>query len=308
MYDDSLIQSLHGILSGSNAGSTKRQFIGDLGTFILSNIPYAQVQPKDLQTGLITMDGPKAIAGKPLLVWHFGGFPYPVERAALIEYVYVRNWDGSGQTVHASILFGFQTADRDRQTLKIAPHDSLRTTRARRPTTDFVSDLRQAVTRLTKTVPSAVLSTSTAQSDLTGFVMDQLKLASGQEQFAALTSGGAIASAGNGAVVGANPGHNPGNGDHSAKPRGLVRRSGGSAADEPFDVEFDGPARDHDSHHIFPYTLETLFNDQTLFDQILWWYFAGRPMRITKAMRIPLTADSASASLFVGYSGPGSHP
>jgi hypothetical protein len=92
------------------------------------------------------------------------------------------------------------------------------------------------------------------------------------------------------------------NGDSKPTPVGLT-----AVQSQPFNVEFDGPARDADSHHVFPYTFETLVNDQEKFDQILWWYFAGHPVRITKAMRIPLGSDPNSPSLFVGYSGPGVH-
>jgi hypothetical protein len=265
MDDDSLIQTLNGILNGTNAATTKRQFIGDFTTFILNHIPYAQVEPKDLQTGLISFDGPKAAGiddGKPVLVWHFGGLPYPIVKAAMIQYNYQRTWDGSGQTVHGAILFGFQSEDP--QTLDAAPRGKfgLRTLGARETKGNTFLDLRDAFEALSNTVPTAVVFGTSKFGNLDTFVNHQLA-------------------------------------------EGLSA----TEKDGPFNIEFDGPARDNDSHHPFLYTLETLFNDQAKFAEIVWWYFGGRATRITKAIRIPLKPnDATSPSLFVGYSGPGTFP
>src|SRR5262249_23052569 len=56
----------------------------------------------------------------------------------------------------------------------------------------------------------------------------------------------------------------------------------------PQRIDFDGPAQDYDSHIPFPYTPATLFNEPEKYAQVLIWYFAGRPRRVTKALRIPL--------------------
>src|SRR5690349_5714661 len=58
MYEESLIESLYGMLSGSNAPMTKRQFIHDFRSFILDHIPYASVKQDALQMGLVQFDGP----------------------------------------------------------------------------------------------------------------------------------------------------------------------------------------------------------------------------------------------------------
>ena len=160
MYDDSLIQTLQGLLNGSHAAATRRQFIGDLNTFILNHIPYAQVRLRDVQTGLISFDGPAADgvdAAKPILVWHFGGLPYPIVKAALLEYNYLRMWDGSGQTVHASMLFGFQS--NEPQTLQVSPGAAFAATRINNSaaTGNFIGDLRQAVIGLAESTPAAVV-------------------------------------------------------------------------------------------------------------------------------------------------------
>jgi len=53
-------------------------------------------------------------------------------------------------------------------------------------------------------------------------------------------------------------------------------------------IDFDGPAQDSDSHNVFQYTFATLLNDPEKYSQVLFWYFGGKPYRVTKALRIPL--------------------
>ena len=295
-YDESLIQTLYGLLNGTNAPSTRRQFIGDLNAFILDHIPYAQVRQRDLQMGLIAFDG-RQVDGqeheqKPILVWHFGGLPYPVVKAAAIEYNYIRTWDGSGLNVHATIVLGFQEGTQHYlHTQPRAHFGPQRGTFADHIEAQgkFIERLTATVAGLTNSVPSSVVSGAPGFTDLDSFINAQIGTPqTGTPQAPIPRAAAAVAP-----LV---------DGQH-ALPHGLT-----SFQTEPFDVEFEGPAKDADSHHIFPYTLDTLFNDQALFDQILWWYFAGKPMRITKAMRIPLGSKPDSTSLFVGYSGPGGHP
>jgi len=370
MYDESLIQTLYGMLNGTNAATTKRQFVGDFNTFVLNHIPYAQVRARDLQTGLITFDGPKIATStgieKPLLVWHFAGLPYPIVKAALVEYNYLRMWDGSGQNVHASILFGFQEArDQKLYTSPIARATAQAKTiktHVNAAGANFIDQLTATVTSLTETIPSATVTGSASYADLDSFVNSELgavygpyqrkltsliqangsaaqlksalrdlgaelpqgrkprnpgnsKAANASDQNGADTNAGSAAdSAGGASVENVTHPQSPAvtqqvialmlQGAHKSPPLGLKAVGSG-----PFTVEFDGPAREADSHHIFPYTFETLVNDREKFDQILWWYFAGKPVRITKAMRIPLASNDPNApSLFVGYSGPGSFP
>jgi hypothetical protein len=347
MYDESLLQTLYGILTGTNAAATRRQYIGDFNTFILNHIPYAQVQLRDLQTGLMSFDGPDANGvDKPLLVWHFGGLPYPIVKAAQVDYTYVRTWDGSGWTIHSSILFGFQSSDD--QPLHVSPRaraaktpEPIQEHAHKSESKDFVEQLTEAVRSLTETSPSATVGGTTVYTDLDSFINDELdgryasfaadrvapatpdsepaiqqrlarvitsfsqaQLPAGESQSAVQPRTPAVEPAVTTALLEllVQVAQQSANGNH-AKPRGWVLNGAG-----PVNVEFDGPARDNDSHHIFAYTTETLFNDQDKYNQVLWWYFAGQPVRITKALRIPVGADPNGPSLFVGYSGPGGHP
>src|ERR1700687_161087 len=91
--------------------TTRSHHIGDFDTFILNNIPYAQVPPQHIQWGSVQYDGPQAPGidlAKPALQWHFGGVPYPVSKAIRLYYTYIRTWDGSGDIITASIFLGFQ--------------------------------------------------------------------------------------------------------------------------------------------------------------------------------------------------------
>jgi hypothetical protein len=292
-YDASLIQTLYGMLNGTNAPRTKRQFIGDLNAFILDNIPYAQIERKDLQLGHVVFDGRQTDGAdheqKPMLVWHFGGLPYPIIKAASVEYNYVRTWDGSGLTVHASIVMGFQEKKPD-QTLHTQPRAHFGPQQAKfvshiKAQGSFIDQLTETVAGISNTVPSSVVSGSPGFHDLDSLINAQF------DTHTAMTRA---------AVAAADPTADP-----QPLPRGLTAFA---TAGAPFNVEFEGPAKDADSHNIFAYTLDMLMMDQKLVDQILWWYFAGSAMRITKAMRIPLGSDPNSPSLFVGYSGPGIHP
>src|SRR5713101_5296476 len=90
---------------------TRSHVIGDFDTFILHNVPYAEVRPRSVQWGAVLYDGPEATGigrAKPALQWHFGGVPYPVSKAIRIPYTYGRTWDGSNAEVTASIYLGFQ--------------------------------------------------------------------------------------------------------------------------------------------------------------------------------------------------------
>ena len=261
-------QALYGIVNGSQTVITRRQFIADFESFTLNHIPYAHVRPRDLQTGLIEFDGTDG--GRPVLVWYFGGLPYPVARAARIDYLYVRSWDGSGAVASASIIYGFQSNGEFHE-LRTAPRHTFPVQRIT-PGANFVTELSSAVRSAMNNLPTDVVSgTSSQYSNLDAFVHSQL---------------------------------NPAAGPPARRGLELLRDD----IPVPFEIEFDGPARDYDSHRIFAYTLDTLFNDREKFNQILWWNFAGHPQRITKALRIPLDHTDNARSMFIGFTGPQGYP
>jgi hypothetical protein len=73
-------------------------------------------------------------------------------------------------------------------------------------------------------------------------------------------------------------------------------------------VELDGPAKDSDQASPYEPSIEELASVETS-QQLLWWYFGGKPYRITKALRIPYNyqrdGQEYRGSLFIGYQGPG---
>jgi hypothetical protein len=288
------MQQAYGVLAGTAFVSVKRQYISDFQAFILGHIPYGQVEAKDLQTGLIQLDG-RSVMGtntKPMLLWHFGGLPYPIQTAGLINYYYKRSWDGSDAMVHASILLGFQSGAAA-HSFDTAPA-AIFTPQGTAFTARFVSSIRA----IRDGLPSATATGAQQFPDLDAFLHDQLNrltLPNLSLPTPAPTAPSPPLSLGYPSLA-----------SSMAGIKGLSLSGG----EDLLSIEFDGPARDHDSHNIFPYTLETLFNDKQKFDQILWWYFGGTAQRITKAMRIPLADDDAATrpSLFVGFSGPGTYP
>src|SRR5438876_6021652 len=90
--------------------STRAHVISNFDAFILHNVPYGEVRQRDIQWGAVQYDGPDApgITGaKPVMYWHFGGVPSPISKAVRILYTFVQFWDGSNETITASILLGF---------------------------------------------------------------------------------------------------------------------------------------------------------------------------------------------------------
>src|ERR1051326_6715596 len=93
--------------------TTRSVRIDQFDTFILSNIPYAEVPPENVNWGAVEYDGPNSLGidgAKPVLQWHFGGVPYPISKAIRINYTYIRRWDGSNDRINTSIYLGFQDA------------------------------------------------------------------------------------------------------------------------------------------------------------------------------------------------------
>jgi hypothetical protein len=249
--------------------STRTHVIDDFDTFVRSNIPYGEVEPKNIRWGALEYDGPRApemIGTKPALQWHFGGIPYPITRAVRIFYTYERKWDGSGETVTDTILLGFQENLSDHIRAQPIP---------------FVRTYSETF--------------FTRQANL-GLLGDATNQAWGSR--ASL-----LASEARGLITGAPPQPQPGQGQlqpnfntviKAELDRGDNRGAFERLQGRPASIDFDGPAQNSDSHNVFPYTIATLFNDPDRYSQVLLWYFAGRPRRVTKAMRIPLTVAAAA--------------
>lgn len=250
--------------------STRAHTINNLQTLVLNNVPYAEVLPSNLQWGAIQYDGPAtaAIDGtKPALQWHFGGVPFPITQAIRIPYTYIRAWDGSNEMVTASIFIGIQHDVGDY--LRPQPFPFVA-----RPSGTFKA-------RVGLIGPPGALTNPAWGSD------------------AAILASEAPG------VLSASVPVPPDGADGLYT---LLQAEVGPAIDtiigHAVAVDFDGPAQDSDSHHVFQYTLATLLNDYVKYGQLLFWYFGGKPFRVAKAMRIPLDPNvSTGPSLFIGYVG-----
>jgi len=253
--------------------------IGNFDSFILSNIPYAHVQPDALQWGAIDFDGPTFVPNKPTLQWHFGGVPYPITRAVRVWYTYKRTWDASNELVTAAIYLGFQENVENH----LAPRLAF-------PTQEDADAFRGRAANLGPHVgvpprflasPSAVLA-SQASSLISGAV------AANPPTLTELIR------------------------TELQVDQAFLNRLPNQ--EERFLVDYDGPAQDNDSHNVFQYSLAQLFQEPDKYSQLLWWYFGGVPWRLTKALRIPLDAQLAAGdrfvrprgAMFIGYAGLGS--
>jgi hypothetical protein len=225
------------------------------------------VQPEHVNWGALEYDGPAAVGidgGKPALQWYFGGVAYPITKAIRINYTYVRRWDGSNAVVTTAIYLGFQDGLSEYVVPSAIPLVA-------RPTATFqqrVGDLGPYGGFSTNTWASdaGVLASEAAAVIARSFAYDDVNL---------------------------NTTFNK-----------LLRDELGLVADllleTPLPVDVDGPAQNYDSHKPFEYTVATLQNEPELYSQVLFWYFGGKPWRLTKAMRIPL--DAAISSRLAGQS------
>jgi hypothetical protein len=323
--------------------TTRTQVISDFDTYILSNNPYAQVQPDAVSWGILEFDGPLApgISGsKPAMQWYFGGVPYAITKAVRVYFSYVRTWDGSGATINDSILIGFQ---QDLSTYVYAqpiPYVQNYSQWAVGPTPFAGSQLLASDAAILASEASVITTAAAggnaaaAQAALqqanthATSASNHLAQAAPSPSKASLSLITASAQA---AVV-----HLALALSHATQLgsfNGLIERElQGDLAGafpqllgNPLPVDFDGPAQDSDSARVFPYTAQTLINDPDKYSRVLFWYFGGKPYRVTKAMRIPLNVPAvtganvfnstghknhasysrarASAAMFIGYLG-----
>jgi hypothetical protein len=243
--------------------TTRTVRISQFDTFFLHNIPYAEVPPEDVNWGALEYDGPLAdgIEGaKPALQWHFGGIPYPISKAIKINYTYVRRWDGSNDRITTSIYLGFQHALDECVLDHAIPFVSA-------PTPTFIERVKAlgtygGLSTYSWGSDAGVLASESQAVVTRSFAFDAVNL----QTFNLLMH------------------------EELSEPvyHELLR--------DPLPLDLDGPAQDYDSHRPFEYTFATLQNEPEKYSQLLFWYFGGRPFRITKAMRLPLGRRPAGGS------------
>jgi hypothetical protein len=304
--------------------STRSYQIGDFDTFVLNSVPYGQVLLKDIQWGAIEYDGPDApgISGaKPVLQWHFGGVPYPITRAIRMYYTYTRTWDGSNDTITTSLLIGLQ---RNLNTfIRPNPIPFVAT-----PSLTYQTRVNNvgAFSGFSNPVwgsDSAVLASEANGVVRTAFQQpispEITNLAFSQEIVRRLQQGAP----------------DPTLSAFIQTELALDNVGFAILMERTVAIDFDGPAHDSDSLRPFRYTVATLANSPDPYSRVLFWYFAGKPWRLTKAMRIPLDAPDVQPApaaappslvvqaalgpgiaagqpqgdaLFIGFAGPGSDP
>jgi hypothetical protein len=285
--------------------SRRRQRIINLENFILSHVPYGEVD-KDhhLQRGLVQFDGSIGLAGgdtkRPILQWHFGGLPYPITTGLRMEYSY-SSWDGGGLTINASILIGFQRGFQQ-GSVKCTPQIQ-RNGRSTEAWATAGQMLNAITSRSAKGAANEPTTPDASELEtIKKAVQELLKAQASYDplQSALSTQPTSVLRAGTGMFATLD--------DLVASVDAEVDWDRVKGND--LEIDFDGPAQDHDSHQPFAYTAATLFADQEKYEQLLWWYFAGKAQRVTKAMRIPLKSSGTDdwESLLIGFTGPGTCP
>jgi hypothetical protein len=237
--------------------ATRTHQIDNFDTFILNHVPYGQVQPSSLQWGALQYDGPGVTGytgAKPALQWHFGGVPYPISRAIRIQYSYMRTFDGSNALTVDQIFLGFQDSLTDFVLPQPIPY-------VRAPTPTFR-------TRVQSLGPFGGFSNPVWASDSGVLASEASSLVTRSYLF--------------------DPTDPYRLNSFIREELSPSQPSFDALVINPIAIDFDGPAQDSNSHRVFPYTFETLRNDPYKYGQLLFWYFGGKPYRVTKAMRIPL--------------------
>jgi len=240
--------------------TTRLQVIGNFDTFILNNIPYADVSSKHLRWGSVYYDGPEAAGvkrAKPALQWHFGGVPYPITKAIRIPYSYVRKWDGSDAIVPASIFIGFQQNLPDLIVPQPIPWVAAPSDRFAENAASFgaLGNAFWASDAAVLASEAPALVTRSMQYDVT--TLDTLHELVRAEL--------------NDAVRFQNL-------EQNATP-----------------VDLDGLAKDNDSQNVFQYMVAAVVGDPAAYGRLLHWYFGGKAYSLTKAIRIALDYDYAAA-------------
>lgn len=239
--------------------ATRLQVIGNFDTFILNNIPYAQVTSEHVSWGMLQYDGPDApgVKGaKPALQWHFGGVPYPISKAIRIPYSWVRTWDGSDAIIGTSIFIGFQQHLEDLVLPQPIPWVLSPSDRFTQNASLFGvlgsafwgSDAAVLASEAAALVTRSIQNKSTSGDTLHGLVRAEL--------------------------------------DDDTRFHNLESRA------TPMDL--DGLARDNDSQNVYRYMVADVLNDPGAYGRLLHWYFGGKAYSLTKAIRIWLDYDYES--------------
>jgi hypothetical protein len=240
--------------------ATRVHMIENFDTFILNNIPYADVAPEHIRWGTVQYDGPDARGvdnSKPALQWHFGGVPYPISKAVRIPYSYVRTWDDSNAIVPASIFLGFQ----DRLTELVLPQPI---PYVAAPSATFLQRQSSLGRYGAVTNPSWASDAAVLASEATGLVTRSYwRDPSAGDTFERFIEEELNLDPGRFAAILANP----------------------------TPVDFDGLAQDNDSQNVFQYMVGAVVNDPAAYGRLLHWYFGGKAYSLTKVMRVWLDTD-----------------
>lgn len=288
-------QALRDLLSQPSNVTTRYQLIADLQDFILDNIPYAKVEAKDLQLGLIEGYTSSSKDGRKPLQWHFGGVPYAVDPGIKIEYVYKKGYDGSVNTLdYGSILTGtyLDGEPAGLGSKQQAPNSPTQTTSDGGGSSRQIEQQTRSKTRPPQPIKD-FLSMSHPGLHPTQGVMALLSqnAANAVTQLALSPTSFTVLAVN---VAGLSPLL------HALVPTGE------SLDGQWLSVEYDGPGKDNDSMNPFPYNRATLFNVPEKYGQLLHWYFGGKAYQLTKAIRVPV--GNERQGLLIGYSGPGPIP
>ena len=312
------------------------QRIESFHKLVVDQLPYGQIDPKELVQGLIELDGPDQDTppiDKVPLQWYFGGQAYEVRKAIRVQYTYQKYLDAGPVNASGSLFIGYAPTRTGAARLAAEAIDALERRSARGGTTaagrttaqlrDELDQLRQHSSRLkdalrarsgaadwdsVKKLPGTVtaLAVYVNADDFDNFIYSHIP-----GLRAAAPPPAIDGSAGPVPPAAEPPSAPPAQSAQQPPAQQLaqvfvaVDAAAGSAA-PIVQIYYDGPAADYNSHKAFPYTTDTLFNDQEKYNQVLWWYFGGRAYRITKAMLLDYDAGAgASGILLVGYQGPG---
>jgi hypothetical protein len=303
-----LVEILGEFADQFDAISVAYQAVENLHKLILDELPYGQIDPNGLVQGIIEIDGPAQNppnAKKPLQ-WSFGGSPYEVCKAIRIQYGYQRYMDGMSVNATGSLFVGYELDDSYFAPSFSGLEDRLNALAAEEVESaeQALLDFQRARTRFAEPRAAGASIVDSLRSDLANSPWQVTRLAkyvdaANFDAFVQLNwpfhPTGSYTSAAN----------TPSAVTPNATPLSL-RLGGAPQPDLPrVRIEYDGPARNNNSKDPFPYTNQTLFNDPSgIYMKLLWWYFGGRPYRITKAMRLVYQDPVLPGHILIGYQGP----
>ena len=330
MDRDKVERALQSLLGGGAGANSIRSLalpnLDDFHTFLLSELPYGQIDPDQLDRGVVEWAGLEKLTGPDdcwisiatsgtlypnISHWQFGRKMYPIVKGFRIQYSYASPYAQEGR---GSVLIGYQAP-----AITKYSDSSLDLLRELSERAGELSERLKSPKSLKKPKQATVDQSEADETGSSSPTSHDVRHSILNETLAKLVFNASVAEARlvNGPKhEGINelierlspykcpdekPSQHPD--EEPSKHPGECSRL--DAYKHPISVEVCGLARDNNSVNPFLDSWGAVTEDLARYEQLLHWPLASIPYRITKAIRIQyLSGTGMPPSLMIGYQGP----